>query len=130
VLNYKLYSAFRNQLISGIAFLLSLTSFFIPVFIQSGQPFNLQLFFFKMILMTISAVFFFYFLRNLFCPVIQIYQTEVIVSKFVRVSVPTDRIKEFVLKNGRARLLYVEGQNLKEIVVSFRQPDEMESNLT
>ena len=124
--NLKFYSAFSSQILSGIALLISIFIFFIPVNLQIGKPFDLQLFLLGLLLMSVSIIFCFYFLRNLFCPVVQVYKSEIIISKYTRLRVPKTKIRELAMEKGRVKILYGEGKDLKEIVVAVRDNKEEE----
>ena len=76
--------------------------------------------------MSVSIIFCFYFLRNLFCPVVQVYKSEIIISKYTRLRVPKTKIRELAMEKGRVKILYVEGKDLKEIVVAVRDNKEEE----
>jgi Na+/melibiose symporter-like transporter len=126
VQNQKFYSTSSSQIFSGIALLISIFVFFIPVNLQIGKPFDLQLFLLGLLLMSVSIIFCFYFLRNLFCPVVQVYKSEIIISKYTRLRVPKTKIRELAMEKGRVKILYVEGKDLKEIVVAVRDNKEEE----
>lgn len=103
-LTYK--SSLQDRIWSGLALILSCLVVAFFVIIQAGKPVSLPMLFITLALLFVTGNFAFYLLRFSFCPILQIYKNEIIISRFSRMSIPLALINRLSVKRGMVEIAY------------------------
>ncbi len=111
----KYYSGLKTKMIWGFSFLFASIIQGIPFFFQVGNRFSMELFIVMFSLMPLWCLMFYRFFKSLFTPLIQVYKTEIILSRFQREVIPLPAIQDLHLIQDRIHLSYLKKGKLQSL---------------
>lgn len=123
------YANFRDKFLwSFVSFtaLLLFAGLSISTFSHQPSLTSLGLLF---VLFTLSLFLVYQFLRVSFCPILQIYKTQIVFTGFRHFVVPTNNIRELEINGSRVRVTFTENDETKSIEVLV-QPVVTKSKIT
>ena len=103
------------QMKSGISLCFSIIVYLGQASYVLSKPFDFMIFFPSLILMGVVFFCAFQFLKSLLAPTVQIFETEIVVSRLLRRNISKSDIEEFSVKGGRVALKYKwKGQRVEQ----------------